>query len=272
MPKEVIAVSPGATWNDITGPSRPKAASSPGPHRFRGLRELNIQIISALQMSPKPLIMTSWRTEGAERNRKWQTYPLSAFCSFQVFLTEARHFFSAYFSTVLLAITKDYIYIYMYIHMLLYNERWEDWSKCIRNRESWAFKLMRCQSLLSVYMLSEKCMDHGLLGGRDREQNKFGRTTSPVKFMEMRCAWHSASIIYLLLDVVSLGKDRWWLRKYKQKQRVSKKVSKTTPAHFKSKRNITKIKSNVWQLVSPPPQFNSDSAPLVFRDGFSKGH
>lgn len=42
----------------------------------------------------------------------------------------------------------------------------------------------------------------GLLGGRDKEQNEFGRTRSPVKFMERLCAWHSASIIYLLLDVI----------------------------------------------------------------------
>ena len=54
------------------------------------------------------------------------------------------------------------------------------------------------------------------------------------------------------------------------KNRVSEKVNKTTPAHFKFKRNTIKIKHIIWQPVSPLPQFNSDCAPLVFRDSFSK--
>lgn len=70
-------------------------------------------------------------------------------------------------------------------------------------------------------------MDHGLLGGRDREQNKFGRTTSPVKFTERLCAWHSASIIYLLLDVV-----KSW-----QRQVVTQEVQTKTESLQKSKQS-----------------------------------
>lgn len=228
MPKEVTAISPGATWNDITGPSRPRAASSPGPHRFRGLPELNIQIISALQMSPKPLIMTSWCTEGAERNGKWQTYPLSAFCSFQVFLIEARHFFSAYFSTVLLAITKDYMYIYICTYTCYYTMKGERTDLNASEIEkavllsSWGVKAC---SVFTCCQRSAWTMD--LLGGRDREQNEIGRTTSPVKFTERLCAWYSASIIYLLLDVV-----KSW-----QRQVVTQEVQTKIESLQKSKQN-----------------------------------
>jgi len=41
-----------------------------------------------------------------------------------------------------------------------------------------------------------------LLRSRDREQNEFGRTISPVKFIGRFCACHSASIIYLLSEVI----------------------------------------------------------------------
>lgn len=40
------------------------------------------------------------------------------------------------------------------------------------------------------------------LGSRDREQNESGSTTCPVEFIESLCACHSASIIYLLSEVI----------------------------------------------------------------------
>lgn len=91
-----------------------------------------------------------------------------------------------------------------------------------------------------------------------------------MKFIERLCACHSASIIHLLLDVIKSWQRKVMTQEAQTNREGPWKSKQTTPGCFKFKRNITKIRSNIWKLVSPPPQLNSDCAPLLFRDGFSK--
>ena len=129
---------------------------------------------------------------------------------------------------------------------------------------------MRCQSLLSVYTLSEQSSEHGL--AREHRQGakliREDHMSSEVhrKALCMPQCINNIPFVRCNKVLAKTGDDSGSTNKY----RVSEKVSKTTPASFKFKRNMTKIKSNIWQLVSPPPQFNCECAPLVFRDGFSK--
>lgn len=162
---------------------------------------------------------------------------------------------------------RDYIYTHTLLYVII---EWkvEVWSKCIRNWERWTFKPASCQSPLSVYTLSEQNSVHGL-AWEQRQGAESGRTTCSVKSTEMICACHGTTLMYLLLDVIK-SCQRQAVTHEAQRNIVSKNVSKTTPTHFKLKRNITKIERNIWQLIFPSPQFNSDCAQLVFRDGFHK--